>query len=208
MRKRQMIPPSPVPRPAIARRSARLAACLLLAAGCSMGDMYDQPRYEPLEPSAFFANGMSSRHPVPGTVPSSADAAPDPLRDTGRDGDRWSEVFPFPISMRDLARGREQYRVFCTPCHGLQGDGEGMIVQRGLSRPPSFHSKQLREAPVGHYFDVITHGYGAMYPYDYRVEVDDRWRIIAYIRALQLSRRAEVAQLPQDLQRQLRGSGQ
>ncbi len=95
-----------------------------------------------------------------------------------------------------MQRGRERYDVFCSPCHGFSGDGDGMIVQRGFRHPPSFHEDRLRTAPVGHYFDVITNGFGVMYPYGYRVPPADRWAIIAYIRALQLSRQVPIADVP------------
>jgi hypothetical protein len=96
-----------------------------------------------------------------------------------------------------VERGRERYNVFCSPCHGFAGDGDGMIVQRGFRHPPSFHEDRMRTAPVGHYFDVITNGFGVMYPYGYRVPPGDRWAIIAYIRALQLSRQVPIGDVPE-----------
>jgi hypothetical protein len=106
--------------------------------------------------------------------------------------------FPMPITRQILQRGQERYRMFCTPCHGYRGDANGMIVQRGLSRPPSFHIDRLRQAPVGHFFDVITNGFGAMYSYASRIPVHDRWAIISYVRALQLSQGATAQDVPEN----------
>jgi hypothetical protein len=104
--------------------------------------------------------------------------------------------FPFPITRKVLLRGQERYNIYCSPCHGMTGDGDGMIVRRGFSQPPTYHQDRLRKAPVGHFFDVITNGFGAMYPYASRVEPEDRWAIVAYIRALQLARNAKLSDLP------------
>ncbi len=104
--------------------------------------------------------------------------------------------FPFPVTKVVLERGKERYDIYCAPCHGRTGTGDGMVVRRGFSQPPTFHQTRLREAPVGHYFDVITNGYGAMYPYAARVSPEDRWAITAYIRALQLSQNAKISDVP------------
>lgn len=109
-----------------------------------------------------------------------------------------ANVFPFPITAQDLARGQQRYNIYCSPCHGYDGSGRGMIVLRGFQQPPSYHTDRLRNAPVGHFFDVITNGFGNMYSYASRVSPDDRWRIAAYIRALQLSQHASVADVPQN----------
>ena len=109
-----------------------------------------------------------------------------------------AESFPFPITRDDLQRGRAQFNIYCLPCHGETGDGHGMIVSRGLTPPPSYLLDRLRNAPVGHFYDVITHGYGAMYSYNERIVPADRWRIVAYIRALQLSQHADAATLPEE----------
>jgi mono/diheme cytochrome c family protein len=122
---------------------------------------------------------------------------------TGYSGGKLAETFPFPIDRQVLERGQERFRIFCTPCHGELGDGQGIIVQRGLSRPPSYHDEALRQQPVGHYFDVITNGLGAMYSYATRVPPRDRWAITAYIRALQLSQHAVAADLPAEDRSQL-----
>jgi mono/diheme cytochrome c family protein len=108
--------------------------------------------------------------------------------------------FPFPVTSDVLARGQERYDIYCTPCHGYAGYGDGVIVQRGLTPPPSFHSDRLRAAPVGHFFDVITNGFGVMYSYGDRVQPEDRWAIAAYIRALQLSQDATLDDVPPDVQ--------
>jgi mono/diheme cytochrome c family protein len=166
--------------------------------------MYDQPRYEPLEASAFFEDGQSSRPLVPGTV------ARGQLRDddhfyTGNVDGKLVETFPFEVDRSVLERGRERFDIYCSPCHGRAGDGAGMIVKRGFSAPPSFHIERLRKEPIGHFFDVITHGHGAMYSYASRVPPRDRWAIIAYIKALQLSQNATIDDVPLERQAELRG---
>jgi Cytochrome C oxidase, cbb3-type, subunit III len=161
--------------------------------GCRL-DMHVQPKYDPEVPSQFFSNGSSAREPVEGTVAISDDPR-DELRNTGKIDGAVSDRFPFPITMQDLQRGRERFNIYCSPCHGYAGYGDGMIVQRGFLAPPSYHSDRLRQMPVGHFFDVITNGFGRMYSYRSRVAVDDRWRIAAYIRALQLSQHAPASEL-------------
>ncbi len=159
--------------------------------------MHVQPRYNPYDPSDFFGDGQSARLPVAGTVPrGDLTLGPNELLYTGKLNGQPSEVFPYAVTKEMVQRGRERFNVFCSPCHGFAGDGDGMIVQRGFRRPPSLHDDRLRTAAVGHYFDVITNGFGVMYPYGYRVPPADRWAIIAYVRALQLSRQAPVADLP------------
>lgn len=173
----------------------------LAAPGCRQ-DMHDQPKYKPLAASTFFEDGRSARPAVPGTVARGRLKA-DQHFYAGRIGRDPATTFPFPITRALLERGRERYNIFCTPCHGALGDGEGMVVKRGFRHPPSFHTERLREAPVGHYFDVITNGFGAMASYGSRVPPEDRWAIIAYIRALQLSQRATLAELPEEERRRL-----
>lgn len=187
---------------------------LLLAvaafAGCRH-EMYDQPRYDPQERSTFFADGKADRLLVPGVV-----ARLDPRNEPGDEqynmlgagsvaGEDVEEI-PIPVDLKFLERGRQRYGIFCTPCHGQTGDGRGMIVRRGFSPPPPLYGarptagpspaasiyEDLRDAPVGHFYDVITNGHGAMYSYASRVSPRDRWAIIAYIRALQLSQTAEA----------------
>ena len=125
--------------------------------------------------------------------------------DTGKIAGALAETLPFPVDRAVLERGQDRYRIFCTPCHGELGNGRGMIVRRGFNPPPSFHSEELRKKPVGHYFDVMTRGFGTMYSYASRVPAKDRWAIAAYIRALQLSQHAVVAELPPEDQGQLEG---
>jgi|SRR5215469_1592139 len=161
--------------------------------GCRL-DMHLQPRYNPEVPSAFFRNGSSAQQPVEGTVPADEPLSNE-LRYTGRINGVLADKFPFPITADDLRRGQERFNIYCSPCHGYDGYGEGMIVQRGFLPPPSYHSDRLRQAPAGHFFEVITNGFGRMYSYRSRVEPDDRWRIIAYIRALQLSQHAPASEL-------------
>lgn len=160
-----------------------LAASLLTA--CHT-DMYEQPRYEPLEPSAFFSNGMSARDLPAGVVPRGA------LASDGLDApeSRTRTTFPMSITPQMLSRGEERYNIYCTPCHGILGNGRGKVVERGFKAPESFHSARLRQAPLGHFYDVITNGFGVMYDYRGRIKPEDRWAIIAYIRALQLSQHA------------------
>lgn len=163
---------------AVALAAAALAGCRL--------DMHVQPKYKPYAPTTFFDDGRSERPPVPGTV-ARGHLRADELLYTGKENGAFVDKFPFPITPADLERGRERYNIYCTPCHDYTGNGQGMIVQRGFAVPPSFHIDRLRQAPAGHFVDVIGNGFGNMYSYASRVEPEDRWRITAYIRALQLS---------------------
>jgi mono/diheme cytochrome c family protein len=169
----------------------------LLGLSACRQDMHDQPKYIPLRESTFFADGRSARPVVPGTV------ARDQLHDdallyTGKVDGADATVFPFPIDERVMARGRERFDIYCSPCHGRTGAGDGMIVRRGYRPPPSLHVDRLRLAPAGHFFDVITTGFGAMPDYAVQINAVDRWAIVAYIRALQLSEHATVADVPAD----------
>jgi len=199
----------------------------LALGGCerAMHDMYAQPKDKPLAPNALFADGNSARTPPPGTLPRSSGEAADtssgrrgaltpvppagpalPLDAQGRDlaqgevGQR-SYANPLSITAALLARGRQRFDIYCAPCHGRAGDGQGMIVMRGFPAPPSYHTDKLRRAPDSHFYQVISDGYGVMYPYADRVAPRDRWAIVAYIRALQLSQHAPDNELDaQDLQ--------
>src|SRR3954469_15664999 len=162
-----------------------LAALCMVCLSCDEGSMTNNGRVKPHEPVGFFADGNSSRPLVEGTV--SRDAV---FASTIPDD------FPFAITRKDLLRGQERYNIYCSVCHGYVGDGDGMVVRRGFTPPPSFHLDRLRAAPPGHYVRVITNGFGAMYSYSDRVNMEDRWRIAAYIRALQLSQHADPKQLP------------
>ncbi len=158
--------------------------------------MHVQPKYKPLEPSSFFDDGRSARPVVPGTVARGHLRIDEHLY-AGKVNGVLVDTFPFPITRPVLERGRQRYNIFCSPCHDEAGTGRGMIVQRGFQQPPSYHIDRLRQAPVGHFFDVITNGFGAMYSYAARVSPEDRWAIVAYIRALQLSQQATLDDLPE-----------
>ena len=174
------------------------AICCTLALVALLGcrqDMHDQPRYEPFEKSTFFADGRSSRLQVPGTV-ARGQLQTDEHFYRGRQGEQLATAFPFPLTTAVLDRGGERFVIFCSPCHGRLGDGEGMVAQRGFRHPPSYHTERLRGEPVGHFFDVITNGLGAMSDFSDRINPRDRWAIVAYIRALQLSQHAALGKLP------------
>jgi mono/diheme cytochrome c family protein len=156
--------------------------------------MYDQPRYKPLSGSSFFANGQSARPLVEGTVAHGHERI-DSLLYTGKVHGQPVDLFPYQVTDSIVRRGRDRFDIFCSPCHGRRGDGDGMIVRRGFPQPPSFLADSIRAYPAGFYFDVVTNGFGRMYSYASRVPVRDRWAIVAYIRALQLSRRVSVADL-------------
>ena len=175
----------------------RLPAILALTclAGACRRDMQDQPRYRPFRTSAFFQDGRSARPLVAGTVARGQLEEDDHLY-RGRIGEEFAATFPFPVTAEVLERGRERYDIFCAPCHGRVGDGDGMIVQRGYRRPTSFHDERLRSSPVGHFFDAITRGFGVMPSYASQIPVADRWAIVAYVRALQLSQNFPAAELP------------
>ncbi|MEQ1572822.1 MAG: cytochrome c [Vicinamibacterales bacterium] len=177
-----------------------MGSCVAMAA-CRQ-DMHDAPRYDPLEASTFFANGSAARQPVANTVARGQLNLDRHLYEGVVDG-RPAETFPMPVTADVMARGQERFNVFCSPCHSRTGEGNGMIVQRGFRQPPSFHDERLRNAPVGYFFDVMTHGFGAMQDYAAQVPVADRWAIAAYVRALQFSRRATVEDVPADRRAEL-----
>ena len=185
-------------RPDLLTRS-RLAALVFAAialSGCRQ-DMHDAPSYDPLQASPFFANGAASRTLVANTV-ARGQLREDELFYTGKLNGQAATEFPMPVTADLMARGQERFNVFCSPCHGRTGQGNGMIVQRGFRQPPSYHEERLRNAPVGYFFDVMTNGFGAMQDYAAQVPPADRWAIAAYIRALQLSQGASVADVPAD----------
>jgi cytochrome c553 len=194
-----LTPPSAIP-----KWLGTAAAFILLAStGCELRQaMYDQEKYEPLEATSFFADGQTFRQPIAGTV------ARGQLRlDThfyeGKVGGELTDDLPMPVTASLLKRGQERFNIYCAPCHGRTGQGNGMIVQRGMKQPPSFHQQRLRDMPVGYYFDVITNGFGVMYSYAARIPVADRWAISAYVRTLQLSQNIKFDLLPEEDQRQL-----
>jgi hypothetical protein len=186
-----------------ARSLAGVAAALFIIDGCDHlhQDMGNQPKNKPLSPSDFFVDGRSVRTPVENTV-SRSSMDNDQLMVT-----KDSTTFPIPVNDALLERGQERFRIFCSPCHGIQGDGNGMIVMRGMKRPPTYHQDRLRQAPNGYIYDVITNGFGQMYNYAAQVPPRDRWAIVAYVRALQLSRNAKVADLPPDVREKLNSGG-
>jgi hypothetical protein len=177
-------------------------ACLIFAGGCEYlrQDMANQPKNKALSPSPFFADGRSERPLVANTV-ARGSLASDELF-VPKD----SNSFPLPVNLELLERGEGRYKIFCTPCHGLQGDGNGMVAMRGMKHPPSYHDDRLRQAPNGYFYDVVTNGFGQMLSYSAQIPPRDRWAIIAYIRALQLSRNAKVADLPAELRDKLSSS--
>jgi mono/diheme cytochrome c family protein len=183
-----------------------------LLAGCERAkqDMYDQPRYKTFGAAALFADGASARMPPSGTQPRARGAFAD--SSGGRAGAaavqadiaaERAQSNPYPVDQRLLERGRERYMIYCLPCHSPLGDGDGLVVRRGFPAPPTFHQPRLREAPDRHIYDVITHGYGVMAPYADRVEPAERWAIVAFIRALQLSQNAPVDSLSPELKARL-----
>ena len=181
------------------RRAAWLVVSALVSvfalAGCRQ-DMHNQPKYIPLRESGFFADGRSERALVPGTVPR-GELREDTPYYTGLVGDQLVDTFPAPVTRDLLKRGQERYNIFCAPCHSELGDGSGMVARRGYLRPPSFHDERLRNAPLGHFYRVMTYGSGAMPDYAQQVSPADRWAIVAYIRALQLSQAAPASDVPE-----------
>jgi mono/diheme cytochrome c family protein len=157
--------------------------------------MHNQPKYRGLRPSAFFADGSSARPLVEGTV-ARGTLQEDEGFFTGKVNKVDVKELPFPVDAQVLDRGQERFNIYCTPCHGRTGVGNGMVVQRGYRQPPSFHIDRLRQADAGHFFDVMTNGFGAMPDYRAQISPRDRWNIVAYIRALQLSQHAAAADVP------------
>jgi len=188
---------SNAPRATIARQicfACLAGLALIVGSGCRQ-DMHDQPKYIPMRESAFFNDVRSARPVVEGTV-ARGQLQDDPLLYTGKVNGADATVFPFRVDEIVMARGQERFDIFCAPCHGRTGQGDGMVVRRGYRRPPSIHQDRLRAAPAGHFFDVITNGFGAMPDYAVQIKAEDRWAIIAYLRALQLSEHATLAEVP------------
>ena len=215
-------------------RVALLAALAALAlSGCekAMQDMYNQPKYKPLAASPFWPDGRSARPDVAGTVAHSggatagtssgelgrlplpvAQAPVYPVDDQGNvkanltpaSPQPLTATNPLPINRQTLDRGRERFDIYCSPCHSIAGDGDGMVPRRGFPHPPSYHTPRLRNAPDAHFYNVITQGYGIMYSYADRVSPNDRWAIVAYIRALQLSQDARIGDVPPEHRAELK----
>jgi hypothetical protein len=184
----------------IARRAgfATAALSLLFVAGCRQ-DMQDEPKFFPQRGTSFYADGRSVRPQMANTIARNQ-LHEDEYFYTGLVNGKEGDGLPFPVTMQVLERGQERYNVYCTPCHSRVGNGEGMIVQRGYEKAGNFHTARLETAPLGHFFHVITNGYGAMPDYSAQVAPADRWAIVAYIRALQLSQKATQADVPSGTQ--------
>ena len=184
-----------------------LTLLVVLSSGCRQ-DMHDAPRYDPYEKSAFLPNSSSAQPLVAGTV--SRTSAPgvalneDELLHTGKLNGQIADVFPFAITRADLDRGQERFNIYCSPCHGATGEGNGMVVQRGYRQAANYHIDRLRLMSIGYFVDVMTNGFGAMPDYKAQITADDRWRIAAYVRALQLSHAAAEKDVPADTLRKLK----
>ena len=161
--------------------------------------MQNQPYYRPLRESDFYADKRSARPIIAGTV-ARGHLDADTYFYTGKLGSNDGDYMPFPVTAEVMARGQQRFNIYCAPCHSELGDGNGMIVQRGYKRPPSYNTDRLRKAPIGYFFDVMTNGFGAMPDYAGQVPAQDRWAIAAYIRALQLSQHSPLKDLPKDEQ--------
>ncbi|MEO8359527.1 MAG: cytochrome c [Vicinamibacteria bacterium] len=176
--------------------SLALAAVVMLLGAACRQDMHNQPKAKPQSKSAFFADGRTARLPVEGTV-AQGDLRDDDGLYKGKVDGKFVTTFPFAIDATILERGHERYNIFCSPCHGQTGLGNGMVVQRGHKIPPSHHIERLRNEAPGYWFDVISNGFGVMYGYAAQIPVKDRWAIAAYVKALQLSRLATLEQIPE-----------
>jgi hypothetical protein len=187
------------------------AFCLLSSvfflAGCRQ-DMQDQPKYIPLRPSDFFGDARSARPLIAGTV-ARGHLNDDDLFYTGKGPDgKFSDEFPFPVTKEVVLRGQQRFTIYCTPCHDRNGTGDGMVVRRGFRHPPSYHIDRLRQVPNGYIFDVITNGFGAMPTYASQIAPADRWAIVSYVRALQMSQMGTPDDVPPDQRNQLGTAGQ
>jgi mono/diheme cytochrome c family protein len=173
-----------------------LIAAIALWSGCRI-DMHVQPKQNPLSPSDFYPDKRSARPIIEGTV-ARGQLHEDTYFYTGKIGDNPGDVMPFPVTKEVLERGRERFNIYCAPCHSRVGDGNGFVPSRGFTRmPPSYHIPRLQKAPLGYFFDVMTNGFGIMPDYASQITPEDRWKIVAYIRALQLSQNATMNDVPQ-----------
>jgi mono/diheme cytochrome c family protein len=186
-------------------RTPRLVSVIVIAllsiVACRR-DMQDQPKYKPLGESRFFADGRDSRPIPPGTIARDEIADTDPIH-TGSANGAFLETIPLPVNATLLERGRDRFNIYCSPCHGQTGNGYGMVRQRGFWIPANLHTERLRSVPPGYIYQVIKNGYGAMPDHGDQIPVNDRWAIVAYLRALQLSRDANISDVPPDLRQQL-----
>jgi len=181
---------------AIGNRQSVILLFSIFAFTACRRDMFNQPKSNPLRESDFFQDGSASRPIPPHTIARENFQNDDAFFFTGMIGTNLVTTFPFPITREILERGTQRFEINCAPCHGETGEGDGIVVQRGFPAPPSYHIARLRAAPVGHFFDVMTRGYGVMFSQAERVTPEDRWAIAAYIRALQLSENAKLADVP------------
>ncbi len=182
----------------------RILAIIALA-GAAVGcrrDMQDQPKYVPLRASDFFGDGRSAR-PIPEGTVARGELRADKVYFTAKNGDQFIDRLPFPVTRAVLERGEQRFNIYCSPCHGRLGNGLGMIVRRGLKRPPSYHIDRLRQIPIGYFYDVITNGFGAMQDYAAQIAPRDRWAIAAYIRVLQFSQLASINDVPAETRQEL-----
>ena len=187
-----------------------MASVVLLGLGLTAGcrqDMQDQPKYIPLRPSSFFGDGRSERPLVAGTV-ARGHLDDDVAFYTGKGADgKFVEAFPMTVTKEMVLRGQQRFNIYCSPCHDRNGNGQGMVVQRGFRHPPSYHIDRLRQVPVGYIFDVMTNGFGAMPEYAVQVQPADRWAIVSYIRALQLAQQGTINDVPAEARAQLTAGG-
>lgn len=181
-------------------------ACLIMLTGC-VQQMGVQPNVRPLSQSPVFPGNQSARPTVAGTVPSGYTRTNHRVEMLTA-FDAQTDSLPFPVTTDFLNRGQERFNIYCSACHGETGDGNGIVVQRGFSKPPSYFEDRLRQAPLGHFYDVMTNGFGAMASYAVQVEPRDRWAIAAYIRTMQLSRNARIDDVPLNKRAELKGGTQ
>lgn len=194
---------------AVVRGVLALSCCLAVLSGAGCGvrkAMYDQPKVRSLGASDFFADGQGSRTLVPGTI-ARGKLHSDTLLFEGLSAGRPAEQFPMEVTREVVLRGRERFDIYCAPCHDRTGSGNGMVVQRGFKRPPSFHDPRLRTVPAGYVYSVIRNGFGQMPSYARQIPPEDRWAIVAYIRALQLSHQAAITDVPADERAELLAKG-
>lgn len=177
------------------RQTALLALLATVSLTACHRDMYEEPKFLPDQKNYYFPKEQVDRLPVAHTVPRGPGPDDSPFY-TGQNGNVLADTFPVPVTPELVARGRELFDINCAACHGHDGYGDGMVVERGFPAPPSYHIDRLRQAPVGHFFRVITDGYGVMFPFGSRIQPADRWAIIGYIRALQFSQDASLGELP------------
>ncbi len=179
-----------------------IALGLTSLTACDMQDMYQEPKYQPLQSSESFNDGRSARPLEPDTV-AQGQLRTNTLFYGGKSGGKDATALPMPLTVELLKRGEERYDIYCAPCHDRVGNGNGMIVQRGFRPPASFHIQRLRDAPIGHFYDVMSNGFGTMADFSSQITPEDRWAIAAYIRALQLSQHATLAEVPMEQRQKL-----